>query len=89
MLKYILSPIETVTVIVHVNNYILFLQLLGIIISEKEVCGMDRKTESMAKEIWLSYFNRVLYEKGIISEDTKNKMKLKIYQKCRTQSGTK
>ena len=47
---------------------------------------MEGKTENIAKEIWLCYFNRVLFEKGIISEETKNKMKLKIYQKCRTQS---
>lgn len=37
-----------------------------------------------AKEIWLSYFNRVLFEKGLITEKEKNKMNSLIYKKCYT-----
>lgn len=37
-----------------------------------------------AKEIWLNYFNSVLYEKGIISEAERNKMTQLIRKKCRT-----
>lgn len=33
-----------------------------------------------AKEIWLSYFNKVLFEKGIITEKEKNKMSNLIYK---------
>ncbi len=35
-----------------------------------------------AKEIWLSYFNKVLFEKGIITEKEKNKMSNLIYKQC-------
>ncbi len=34
--------------------------------------------ESMAKELWLLYFNNVLYEKGVITEKQRNQMKNKI-----------
>ena len=37
----------------------------------------QRRKETAAK-IWLSYYNRVLYEKGIITERERNKMALKI-----------
>lgn len=37
----------------------------------------QRKKETAAK-IWLSYYNRVLYEKGVITERERNKMALKI-----------
>ena len=36
-----------------------------------------------AKEIWLSYFNKVLYEAGLINEKDKNKMMNLIYKECR------
>lgn len=31
-----------------------------------------------AAKIWLSYYNRVLYEKGVITEQERNRMALKI-----------
>lgn len=37
----------------------------------------QRRKETAAK-IWLSYYNRVLYEKGIITERERNRMVLKI-----------
>lgn len=37
----------------------------------------QRRKETAAK-IWLSYYNRVLYEKGIITERERNQMALKI-----------
>ena len=37
----------------------------------------QRRKETAAK-IWLSYYNRVLYEKGIITERERTKMALKI-----------
>ncbi len=37
----------------------------------------QRRKEAAAK-IWLSYYNQVLYEKGIITEQERNKMTLKI-----------
>ena len=40
------------------------------------VPGTQKKQE--AAKVWLSYYNRVLYEKGIISEQERNRMTLKI-----------
>lgn len=37
----------------------------------------QRRKEAAAK-IWLSYYNRVLYEQGLITEQERNKMTLKI-----------
>ena len=44
---------------------------------------MNTDTNISAKEIWLTYFNDILFEKGVISEKEKNKMSNLIYQKCR------
>lgn len=35
----------------------------------------------MAEQIWLLFFNQVLFEKGIITEAERNKMVLKIEQR--------
>ena len=42
----------------------------------KSVSAAQKKQE--ATRVWLSYYNRVLYEKGIISELERNRMTLKI-----------
>lgn len=34
--------------------------------------------ETLAKELWLIYFNNVLYNKGMITEKQRNQMKNKI-----------
>ena len=44
--------------------------------SELKSNGQRRK--ETAARIWLSYYNRVLYEKGIITERERNRMALKI-----------
>jgi len=36
----------------------------------------------MAEEIWLNYFNNILYDKKIITEDERNKMKNMISACC-------
>ena len=38
--------------------------------------------QNMYNEIWLNYFNDVLYDKGIITEAERNKMKHLIHNKC-------
>ena len=45
--------------------------------NEKELSLNQRKKE-LAEQIWLNYFNHVLFEKGIITETTRNKMNLLI-----------
>lgn len=42
----------------------------------KSVSAAQKKQE--AARVWLSYYNRVLYEKGIISEQERSRMMLKI-----------
>lgn len=38
----------------------------------------EQRRKEMAARIWLSYYNQVLYEKGIITERERNRMALKI-----------
>ena len=45
--------------------------------SEKKPAANTQKKQEAAR-IWLSYYNRVLYEKGIITERERNRMELKI-----------
>lgn len=39
-------------------------------------------TSFPTKEIWLTYFNNLLFEKGIITEDERNKMSCQISNHC-------
>ena len=41
-----------------------------------------QKKNIMAEEIWLNYFNYVLFDKKIITEDERNKMKHFISSRC-------
>lgn len=38
----------------------------------------EQKRRCAAEQLWLHYFNRTLYEKGLITEAERNKMKVKI-----------
>ena len=42
--------------------------------------------QAAANEIWLNYFNQYLFEKNIITESERNKMKNLIALKCRVQN---
>ena len=42
-----------------------------------------------AKEIWLTYFNKVLFEKGLISEKEKTKMTNLIYRESHSSNYNK
>ena len=44
----------------------------------------DRQTESTLKRLWLTYYNDTLYEKGLITESERNRMRVLI--KSRTFS---
>lgn len=41
---------------------------------EKKLTTEQQKKE-LAELMWLNYFNQTLYEKGLISENERNKMK--------------
>lgn len=38
----------------------------------------EQRRKETAARIWLSYYNRILYGKGIITEKERNKMELKV-----------
>ena len=40
-----------------------------------------------AKNIWLNYFNNVLYENGIITEEERNRMIILINKNCHISRG--
>lgn len=49
---------------------------------------MAGKTKAEAAEtIWLLYFNQTLFEKGLISEAERNRMKLRIEARRPSTSG--
>lgn len=35
------------------------------------------------EQLWLTYYNDTLYEKGVITEDERNKMRIKIKSRAR------
>ena len=39
---------------------------------------MIEQRRQIAEQTWLGYFNRTLFEKGIINETTRNRLALKI-----------
>lgn len=43
-------------------------------------CAANLQKRDGAARIWLSYYNRVLYEKGMITEQERNRMELRIRQ---------
>ena len=42
--------------------------------------------DQIFREIWLNYFNRVLLEKGLISEQEYNRIKIRIQSQTREAS---
>jgi len=37
-----------------------------------------KNTQDIYEQLWLTYFNDVLYAKGIITEDQRNKLRVRI-----------
>lgn len=42
-----------------------------------------RSVRSTMEQLWLTYYNDTLYEKGVITEDERNKMRIKIKSRAR------
>lgn len=38
----------------------------------------EQKKESVLEKLWLTYYNDTLYEKGLITEQQRNKMRVMI-----------
>ena len=47
---------------------------------------MKINENKFVKEVWLNYFNNILFEKGLITEKEKNRMNSLIYQECNKNS---
>ena len=45
---------------------------------EKELTAEQKKKKDLAELMWLNYFNQTLYEKGLISETDRNRIKNNI-----------
>jgi len=43
----------------------------------------EQKKRSAMEQLWLTYYNDTLYEKGVITEDERNKMRIKIKSRAR------
>lgn len=43
----------------------------------------EQKKRSVMEQLWLTYYNDTLYEKGVITEDERNKMRIKIKSRAR------
>ena len=43
----------------------------------------QQRQRSIMEQLWLTYYNDTLYEKGIITEDERNKMRIKIKSRTR------
>ena len=38
----------------------------------------EQKKQSVLEKLWLTYYNDTLYEKGVITEDERNRMRVQI-----------
>lgn len=43
----------------------------------------EQKKRSIMEQLWLDYYNDTLYEKGVITEDERNKMRIMIKSRAR------
>lgn len=43
----------------------------------------QQRRRSIMEQLWLTYYNDTLYEKGVINEDERNKMRIKIKSRTR------
>lgn len=43
----------------------------------------QQRRRSIMEQLWLTYFNDTLYEKGVITEDERNKMRMMIKSRAR------
>ena len=47
--------------------------------TKKSVLGIaEQKKQAVLEQLWLTYYNDTLFAKGLITEEQRNKMRLKI-----------
>ncbi len=42
---------------------------------------LEQKTQAVMEALWLTYYNDTLFAKGVISEETRNRMRILIKQR--------
>ena len=46
--------------------------------AKQKIISETQKKRELAGRLWLEYYNRTLYEKGLITEQERNRMSLKL-----------
>ena len=46
--------------------------------AKQKTTSETQKKRELGSRLWLDYYNRTLYEKGLITEQERNRMSLKI-----------
>ena len=46
--------------------------------NEKKKAISEQKKDSVLQKLWLTYYNDTLFEKGLITEEQRNKMRVMI-----------
>lgn len=42
----------------------------------------EQKKQAVMEQLWLTYYNDTVFAKGLITEDQRNKMRVKIKNRC-------
>ena len=50
----------------------------GIILTYETRSAQEQKKQLLAEQLWLHYYNQVLFDKGLISEQERNSMTVRI-----------
>ena len=50
----------------------------GIILTYETRSAQEQKKQLLAEQLWLHYYNQVLFDKGLISEQERNSMTIRI-----------
>ena len=50
----------------------------GIILTYETRSAKEQKKQLLAEQLWLHYYNQVLFDKGLISEQERNSMTVRI-----------
>jgi hypothetical protein len=43
-----------------------------------KMTATERKNQAVFEQLWLTYYNDTLYAKGVITEEQRNKMRIRI-----------
>jgi hypothetical protein len=58
-------------------------------VSDQKAKMSEQQRKMVAEELWLNYFNRVLFERGIITESERNRMTTLIANRPRSSYSQK